>query len=527
MQPTLRATIKADSSKKQGFNNLLHAQRRMVRRLLLQTAIALTTVASALASDVPDVATLRERIATAVGPSPAAYSQTIHYSSAAATGVRHIVRRGSDERVVNETPEMQTEYGVLHAQRWHRNENGHTVLEQPDRIDADRVPFTSTVAAVNNALVIKTAYRSGRRTQEFVDPVTFLPSRTVSTGPLGTTTIEYSDYRVYGKRHLATRTVVRDESTRLTTTSELVDDLESDPGDAAFAIPASRNNLRFPSGVSTLALPVKMAPNGHWFVRVTIGGRGLDFLLDTGAPGIFIDPGTADELGLPIFNRQQNNANGGAFTAGSVRVPEMHVGDLTLADTIVGIAPVAGNELGNVKTVGLLGFDFLFDALFTLDYAHKSIAATVTTENDGAIGAKTIPIRLNQQIPYLTATVNGVTTDRMAFDTGSIGSMLFNDAFVTRHPEAFPARDRNGPRLTLLGVGGTFEVERYTIGHLLLGTTDFTGFEAFRVASSSVFSGPLDGFIGPDFFRLFTVGLDYPHGRIQLTPNADGDRARR
>ena len=261
-----------------------------------------------------------------------------------------------------------------------------------------------------------------------------------------------------------------------------------------------------------------MAPNGHWIVRVTIGGRGLDFLLDTGAPGIFIDPGTAGELGLPIFNRKQNNANGGAFTAGSVRIPEMR---------IVGTAPVAGNELGNVKTVGLLGFDFLFDALFAPDYAHKSITATVTSENDGAIGANTIPIRLNQQIPYITATVNGVITDRMVFDTGSIGSMLFNEAFATRHPDAFPTRDRNDPRLTLQGAGGTFEVERYTIGHLLLGTTDFTGFEAYRVASSSVFSGPLDGFIGPDFFRLFTVGLDYPHGRIQLIPNADGERARR
>lgn len=500
----------------------------MMRRFFLQTAIALTIVTSAaLASEAPEVARLRERIATAVGPAPAAYSQTIHYSSTAATGVRHITRRGSDERIVDDTPEMRTEYGVLHAQRWHRNENGHTVLEQPDRIDTDRDRSTSTVATGDNALVITTAYKSGRRVREFIEPVTFLPLRTVSTGPLGTTTTEYSEYRAYGKRHLATHTVVRDESTQLTTTSELVDDLESDPGEAAFAIPASRNNLRFPSGISTVALPVQMAPNGHWFVRVTIGGRGLDFLLDTGAPGIFIDPGTAGELGLPIFNRKQNNANGGAFTAGSARVPEMLVGDLTLADTIVGIAPVAGNELGNVKTVGILGFDFLFDARFTLDYAHKAITATVTSEDDGAIGAKTIPIRLNQQIPYLTATVNGVMTDRMVFDTGSIGSMLFNQGFATRHPDAFPARDRNDPRLTLQGVGGTFEVERYTIGHLLLGTTDFTGFEAFRVASSSVFSGPLDGFIGPDFFRLFTVGLDYPHGRIQLIPNADGDRARR
>jgi hypothetical protein len=73
-------------------------QNKMVWRFLLQTAIALATVSSAaFASEVPDVATLRERIATAVGPAPTAYSQTIQYSSSAATGVRHIVRRGSDD----------------------------------------------------------------------------------------------------------------------------------------------------------------------------------------------------------------------------------------------------------------------------------------------------------------------------------------------------------------------------------------------------------------------------------------------
>ncbi len=499
----------------------------MVCRFLFSLAIGLVTLSSpVLASDVPDVATLRERVAAALGPVPAAYSQTIHYSSTAATGVRHVVHRGSDERIVDQTAEMQTEHGVVNDQRWHRNENGHTVLEQPDRIAAAPEASTSTVASNDNTFIITTLYKSGRRVREFIDSVTFLPLRTVSTNPLGMTTTDCSDYRAYGKRHLATHTVVRDESTQTTTTSELVDDSETDPGDAAFTIPTSRNNLRFPNGVSTLALPVKIAPDGHWFVRVTIAGRGYDFLLDTGAPGIYIDPGMADELGIPIFNRKQNNANGGAFTGGSVRLPEMHIGDLTLADTIAGIAPVAGNEVGDVKTVGLLGFDFLVDALFTLDYERKAITATVSSEPDGAIGAKSISIRLNQQIPYVTTIVNGATSDRMVFDTGSIGSMLFNDAFAARHPEAFPARDRNEPRLTLQGVGGTFEVERYTIRHLLLGTTDFTGFEAFRVVSSTVFSGQLDGFIGPDFFRLFTVGLDYPHGRIQLIPSAAGNRAR-
>jgi len=59
---------------------------------------------------------------------------------------------------------------------------------------------------------------------------------------------------------------------------------------------------RVSRGVSSLELPQSSAA-GHIYVRVTIGGRGLDFVLDSGASGITIDATTRTSFGLAGVSR--------------------------------------------------------------------------------------------------------------------------------------------------------------------------------------------------------------------------------
>lgn len=53
----------------------------------------------------------------------------------------------------------------------------------------------------------------------------------------------------------------------------------------------------------------------------------------------------------------------------------------------------------------------------------------------------------------------------------------------------------------------------------------FHNFTGFRVTSRKSYVNEADGVLGIGFLHYFTVGLDFAHGRVYLTPNADGRTA--
>ena len=95
----------------------------------------------------------------------------------------------------------------------------------------------------------------------------------------------------------------------------------------------------FPAGVKTVTLPSKFGRQ-HVVVRIMVGTRGLDFLLDSGASGITIDTDVARQLGLPAYG-QQSAVTAQRYTTARTIVPEMHIGDLVMRDVAVQIVPQA------------------------------------------------------------------------------------------------------------------------------------------------------------------------------------------
>ncbi|GAC1409796.1 MAG: hypothetical protein NVSMB64_18710 [Candidatus Velthaea sp.] len=505
----------------------------MVIRVAVGLALLLVLglPARGVADDVPDIATLRAQIDAAYGAAPPVYHQLVRFSNASSTGKRETFVRGKDRREVLDTGVLHSESGTFQGERWHQNDNGHTVIEYPDRSPADVEPTTTTVTRVSepiDAFVVAVLTKAGNGRRDFIDPQTSFLIRCEIVAPNGKSVTTYSGYKAFGQQHRATHWVERDDRTALTTTSDLVEYAATDPGEASIAISENRRPmLEFPDHVPQVRLPATLGKRGHWIVRVTIGGRGLDFLLDTGASGIMIDSGVAQQLNMPVFNKGRNSANAGSYETGNVIVPEMQVGELTMRNAVVLVGPASFNESTTVKTVGLLGFDFLCEAGFTLDYEHGLITArkygTYPPPEDP--WAVALDIRLNTQTPYVLATVNGIGADRMIFDTGAAVSLLLLDSFMRRHPEALPDSDLLGPReVDMVGVGGHFATRRYTLKHLRIGKLDFRDFPILRTLSAASFSTH-DGLLGPGFFRLFTVDLDYPDGKIYLTPNAAGTNA--
>ena len=119
------------------------------------------------------------------------------------------------------------------------------------------------------------------------------------------------------------------------------------------AAPASRAN----SGAAmanTLAVPGDR--NGHFRVNATIGGRSVEFLVDTGASVIVLTKRDADRLGLnPAprdFTARMQTANG-VVKAAPMRLASVTVGALTVHDVTAVVMP------DGVLQQNLLGMSFL------------------------------------------------------------------------------------------------------------------------------------------------------------------------
>ncbi|MBC5811215.1 MAG: aspartyl protease family protein [Candidatus Eremiobacteraeota bacterium] len=260
----------------------------------------------------------------------------------------------------------------------------------------------------------------------------------------------------------------------------------------------------------------------HIYVRVMIAGRGLDFVLDTGASGITIDAAVGHELGLQEYGRR-SAVTAGRYTTARTIVPEMRIGTLTMKNVAVQEIPHGWQTASDVKEVGLLGFDFLAELGVTIDYERQRVTVVPGTEYVAPTDRHMIPltVRLGTGQPRTDVTINGALGERWVLDTGGAGTFLIFDYFARRHPEALKnsegARDTHEPKL--YGVGGPIPTQSYQIAALKLGTVTFRDFAGYRVMGATAYASTDDGIIGAEFLRLFTVGLDYGQSRVYLVPS--------
>jgi hypothetical protein len=280
--------------------------------------------------------------------------------------------------------------------------------------------------------------------------------------------------------------------------------------------------VEFPSDVSSVSLPVK-EENGHLYVRVTIAGRGLDFKLDSGFSAIAIDSDIAKDIGLPVSEAGTAQA-AQRFSVEKTVIPSISIGPLVMHDVPSLVTPSTGEATPDVRVAGRLGFDFIAQVGLTIDYDAGTVVA-VPAElyvPPSAVDALVLDVRLNSRVPMTTVSLDGANGDSFVVDTGGVMTLLVSDHFAELHKEIFDNVEHQGPLPRLFGVGGSIgDVIPYKIGHLIFATIDFRDAPVFRITSPQSYPA-IDGLIGPDLLRLFTVGIDYRHSRIYLVPNARG-----
>jgi predicted aspartyl protease len=483
------------------------------------------------ADAVPDLAVLRERIRTSGGPIPDSWRETDEtVSSDGTTTIEHDYRRGKDFKFAFDTGPFHTERGVNGGQVWHMNDNGQVIVDQPDPGKATREQTTTTVEAIHapvEGFVIATLNAQGRGLREYVDGATWRVVEREQLTTNGTIVSTFDDVRLDRGRTFAHHVHVENGYAHTASDLRVTEWAPEEVAAADVAVPQPRRTLvTFPAGAGTVELPASFG-RSHIYVRVNVGGRGLDFVLDSGAGGITIDSDVARELGLKEFGKH-SAVTARRYTTARTIIPEMRVGALVMRDVSVQEVPHGWNTAPGVKEVGLLGFDFLAELGVTIDYEHKRVTVVPSRDYVPPNDPTTIPVdvRVGGGQPRASVAVNGALGERFIIDTGGAGTFLIFDYFARRHPEAL--RDRGGggeQRMrTLTGIGGAFEVEPYQIASLKLASLDFTDFLGYRVKGSSYAQND-DGIIGAEFLRLFTLGFDYGNSRMYLIPNSTGRAA--
>ena len=276
-----------------------------------------------------------------------------------------------------------------------------------------------------------------------------------------------------------------------------------------------------------MALPVRLVGD-KWLVRINVGSRGLDFILDSGdTAGITLQDSVLRSLGLKSYASYSNGANAGRFLSREAIVPEMRVGDLTMHDVAITTLPALGLEGGDFRAVGLLGFDFLADVVAALDYQHGTATATLPEGFAAPSDPDTyaIPVRVGTQGPITDVRVDGALGEHFMIDTGGFGGVMFTDYFARRYPEvvrrAIPVENRG---YHFGGVGGGFEAKPYRFASVQIANIDFQNFTAWQIVTRRAYASDMDGTIGPDFLKYFTVSMDYGDSTFYLVPNDLGRR---
>jgi hypothetical protein len=233
-------------------------------------------------------------------------------------------------------------------------------------------------------------------------------------------------------------------------------------------------------------------------------------------------------LGLKTYGEHSHVVAGRTTFARAV-VPEMRIGPLVMRDIAAGVVPLGFARTPHVKVAGVLGFDFLAQLGVTIDYEHERVSVVPGANYAPPADpfTRALEARLGRGVPLVTATLDGAIAERFMLDTGGEGNFLIFDYFTRRNPDAVP--DVEVPVFpggtTLSGVGGLFATKLVVVRHFGIAGFDFRSVIGNRVIAQQTYSNDVDGVMGQQMLRNFTVGFDYAHERVYLTPNAAGRKA--
>ncbi len=517
--------------------------RRTVTRLLKWIATT-GALAAALVAASPSA-----NADPAVSPAHITLSELLHRTAQAegrlAAGAYHIVlqRVADGETTTQETyldaegykttetlADIVTSWGEFQGRSWYRNANGfvqsvsgafveHDPIENAVRSMAAPSSGATLLGVTSDApaaYVVKVTPRGGLAETRYYDAATYLLSRIDMTAYDGhTRTVLYGDYRRVSGRMVPWARTYSADYYKGTRRFDVVTYATVPQGSANLAIPPSTTLFDL-QGRSSVTIPADFTPDGI-IVRMNVGQRGLDLVLDSGSSTIAINASTASELGLPQHDKHVESF-GGVYTTAQTRVGDVSVGGLRASSAVVDVAPVDDNIAPSERAVGLLGCDFFASGALEVDFARSALTFYAHAPEDlAAKGWTEVPIAIDDCVPLVKASFSSAP-GQFIIDTGAYSTVLYDHYFAQFKNDVAPAK---GEPLIDTGafIGGDevklegFSMRTFGIGGLL-----FADATVVVPLTKKVQDSDYDGLIGRSTLSSFTVLFDYAGQRVYLKP---------
>jgi len=278
--------------------------------------------------------------------------------------------------------------------------------------------------------------------------------------------------------------------------------------------PPPAPDFSFPTGRAAVEVPFELS-DGHVFVLVTLEGKRVRMLLDSGGNNVLV-PGVAASVGAT------REGGTGPGDLGVARVARMGIGGLVLeqqAFATLDLASFLRRVEGMDDIGGVLGAELFRRVVVQFDYTRSRLTLHDPARYRHAGGGTTLPIAPPGRTPRVQGAVDGVT-GVFRVDTGNRGSLTLAQTFAAANGIA--DRHRGVDAVYGASVSGPLRATIARTASLTLGDIDIAGPVTAIVASDSGALADPDvaGSIGNGILRRFDVVFDLPHGSLHLTRNA-------
>ncbi|MCM2313595.1 MAG: aspartyl protease family protein [Thermoanaerobaculia bacterium] len=280
------------------------------------------------------------------------------------------------------------------------------------------------------------------------------------------------------------------------------------------------------NGRASASTSLELTQN-HPYVPVFVNGKGPSmFILDTGADLTVIEKGHAAEIGLAMEGSIEIRGGGeGTLDASMIAGPTVKLAGLEIPSEAMIAIPLGPLSLYEGRPMqGILGYDVLSRFVVEVDYAGRQVTFHDPAKFATPKGAHPFEVYFDGNTPVMKGKIglpDGRSFDaRLTVDTGNRTALILHQPFVEAHQlrKALPVL-ANAP--LGMGVGGMTRQDLGRVASLALG--EFVMKEpltSFSIEKSGANANPdIDGNLGSEVLRRFTLWIDYGSKRILLRPN--------
>ncbi|HEX2121713.1 MAG TPA: aspartyl protease family protein [Thermoanaerobaculia bacterium] len=271
-------------------------------------------------------------------------------------------------------------------------------------------------------------------------------------------------------------------------------------------------------------VPVELVGN-RVHIPVSVNGSAPgSFILDTGAARSPLDTDFAEIAGVGVTGRTRVMGAGGSENVQVATPMTLAFAGLTVRTRRVPLIQFDAISLRIGRPLdGILGYEVLQRYVVEIDYEGRAVAFHDRKRYQPPAGAVRLPIGFNRgRVPVADVRISlpggRTVTARVLVDTGAGGSLGLNRAFAKKHRIEL----ENAIAMHGYGVGGG---TRGRSGRLA--AVELAGFRferpvvsVFDTTHGALARSSIDGVLGGEILRRFTVIIDYARKQLLLVPNA-------